>query len=358
MTQDYLRWVRKDVLCGQPYQPSQSGFGIKLDAMESPYPLPPELDRAWHACLADAAVNRYPEADPVDLKRALMRHAGVPGNCSLLLGNGSDELLQIVTLALRGGCCLLSPEPGFAVYRMAAMIARMDYRRVPLNPEDFSLDRRAMLAAVKQHQPVLTCLAQPNNPTGNLFDETVVEEIIAAVPGYVLLDEAYEPFASRHGMDLLNKFSNVLILRTFSKIGFAGLRFGFLAGREDLIAEFNKLRLPYNVGLLPQRGIKFVLQHFEAVQKQVDEIRRLRGVFFDELRAIRGVTVFPSETNFILFRVAAGYGSLVFEELKRRDILIKDLSSADGLEDCLRVTVGAEHENRRFLDEVKDILHG
>ena len=360
---DYLAWIRRDILTMQAYPASPQGFRVKLDAMESPYTLPQSLSEKWKDAIGDCTVNRYPESDPVTLKNQLADHIGVPQQGALLLGNGSDELIQLLTLALANDKhYLVTPEPGFAIYKMAAMIARMHYCPVSLD-ENFNLDKDLILDAFEQHPCALLCLAQPNNPTGNLWDKDDLSELIAAAPGYVLIDEAYQPFVTASSaldsMALLEKYPNLLVLRTFSKIGFAGLRFGVLIGHHDIIEQLNKIRLPYNIGSLVQKGIGFVLNQYALIEAQVDKICALRETLFKTLCGLDALEVFPTQTNFILFRTPPDTADAIFAALKERGILLKNLSSDSNqrLKDCLRVTVGSAQENEIFYNELQAILH-
>ncbi len=195
---------------------------IKLDAMENPYRLPEPLREELGRLVSTLPINRYPDPAAPELKARLRSTFGIGGEHGLILGNGSDEIIQIIadTLA-RPGAALLAPEPSFVMYRMSAVIARMRYVGVALEP-DFTLDLARFLAAIEEHRPALIFLAYPNNPTGNLFPEAAVEAILAAAPGLVVLDEAYHVFAGRTFMTRLGEFPNLMVMRTVSKLGLAG----------------------------------------------------------------------------------------------------------------------------------------
>lgn len=358
MNHALLAPLRADILNMQAYTPSPLEFPIKLDAMESPYSIPQMLQAEWNSMLGACPVNRYPAAEPTRLIARLREHFAVPPTCDLLMGNGSDELIQMVMLALGGNQrFVLAPEPGFVMYPLLAKVARMRYWGVALDA-NFNLDQTAMLDAMQQSQPALICLAQPNNPTGNLWEAAHLEEIIANAPAYVLLDEAYAPFADSgtRGMDLLNRYENLLVLRTFSKIGFAGLRCGFLIGQADIIRELNKVRLPYNIGSLVQGGIAFILKHYASLHQQIQRICVAREQMFQALSGIPGLEVFPSQTNFILFRTRKGTANFIFDGLKENGILIKNMTQVQGLKDCLRVSIGCAEENQTFLENLKALM--
>jgi len=349
------RLIRPEILALNAYHvPPASGL-IKLDAMENPYRLPQELRDEIARAVADAAINRYPDAGAQQLKAGIRQVVDLPPGMDILLGNGSDEIIQILALAVaQPGAVLLSVEPSFVMYRMIAIFAGMEYVGVPLR-EDFSLDLEVMLASIKREQPALVFLAYPNNPTGNLFDAAAVRQIIAAAPGLVVLDEAYYAFASDSFLPQLAHYENLLVMRTFSKLGMAGLRVGFVAGSAVWLSQLEKLRLPYNVGVLPQLVAAQLLVHHDVLLAQAESIKQERGRLLNALQAMPGVRAYPSEANFILFCVAGA--TAVFAELKQRGVLIKNLDGGHpALRDCLRVTVGTPEENERFVTALKESL--
>lgn len=350
------RLIRPEIQALDAYHvPPASGM-TKLDAMENPYCLPQALRDDIARAVADAAINRYPDAGAQQLKAAIRRVTELPPGMDILLGNGSDELIQILALAVaRPGAVLMSVEPSFVMYRMIAIFAGMRYVGVPLR-EDFSLDLGAMLTAIKLEQPALVFLAYPNNPTGNLFDAAAVRQIIEASRGLVVVDEAYYAFARDSFLPQLAQHENLLVMRTFSKLGMAGLRVGFLAGPAAWLRQLEKLRLPYNVGVLPQWVAARLLAHHDVLLAQAESIKQERGRLLEALRAIPGVTAYPSEANFILFRVAGA--TAVFAELKQHGVLIKNLDSGHpALRDCLRVTVGTPAENEKFIAALQDTIN-
>lgn len=347
--------IRREVLDLHAYHvPSGAGF-IKLDAMENPYSLPEALSAEIAASVAQAAMNRYPDPSAATLKAKIRAVTGLPSGMDILLGNGSDELIQLLALALnKPGAALLGVEPSFVMYKMIAAFTGMRYVGVPLRA-DFSLDLLGTLRAIERERPALVFLAYPNNPTGNLFDGSALEEIIETTEGLVVVDEAYYAFASDSFLPLLGKYPNLLVMRTFSKLGMAGLRLGFLAGPAAWLNELEKLRLPYNVGVLPQLAAEKLLEHHDVLLAQAAQIREDRTALVEALARIPGVTVFTSEANFLLFRVAGA--TAVFEGLKQRGVLIKNLNGGHPmLQDCLRVTVGTPQENERFMNALKESL--
>ncbi len=344
------RWVRPQIQKLSAYHVADSSGLIKLDAMENPYHWPEDKIDQWLALLRTAELNRYPDPHAQRLKDRLREAMAVPAGSSILLGNGSDEIIQMIVMAMGGeGRSVLSVDPGFVMYRMIADFCGIDYIGVPLR-EDFSLDAEAVLAAIEQHQPAVVFLAYPNNPTGNLFDKTDMQRIIAAAPGVVVVDEAYHAFAEDSFMPLLDDYENLLLMRTVSKMGLAGLRLGMLAGALPWLSEFDKVRLPYNINVLTQLSAEFALQHIAMLDAQTQQIKQDRVELYAQMQALKGLIVFPSQANFILFRVPAGKAAAVFDELKAEGVLIKNMDKAGPLlRDCLRVTVGAAEENAAFL---------
>jgi histidinol-phosphate aminotransferase len=336
--------------------PESKGF-IKLDAMENPYAWPRDTVDGWLEHLRGAEPNRYPDPVCATLKTELKAANGVPDEAELILGNGSDEIIQILLMALHPSAAVMAPEPTFVMYRQISLSLGLPFVGVPLREEDFSLDSEAFLAAIEQYQPAIIFLAYPNNPTGNLFDSAAIERILAAAPGLVVVDEAYAPYADASFMGQVGRQPNLLVMRTLSKLGLAGLRLGFMAGPSEWIAEFEKLRLPYNINVLTRISAEFALAHPEVFTAQVAAILRDRGALMAELRHIEAIQVFASRANFILLRLLRHEAPAVFAALKAAGILIKNLHPQGGmLSQCLRVTVGTPEENQRFLTAFRQIL--
>lgn len=349
--------IRPELLALQAYHVPPSSGMIKLDAMENPYPLPQPLRKEIAEWVAAAPINRYPDAGADALKARIAEVTQLPSGTELLLGNGSDEIIQMLALAFaKPGATLLSVEPSFVMYKMIAAFAGMNYVGVPLHGDDFSLDLPALLTAIEQHQPALIFLAYPNNPTGNLFDAEAIHAILAAASGVVVVDEAYYAFASDSFLPQLEKYDNLLVMRTFSKLGMAGLRLGFLAGSRAWLAQLEKIRLPYNIGVLTQQVAEKLLQNHAVLLDQASQIKTAREWLYKRLVGTVDVCAFPSEANFVLFRV--NHATTVFERLKQRGILIKNLNGGHPLlRDCLRVTVGTPEENELFIAALQASLH-
>ena len=340
--------LRQDVQGMHAYAVQPSAGLVKVDTMENPFPLPPDLRRALGERLGEVAINRYPAERGNDLIAALATHAGLPEGCALMLGNGSDELISLLTLACDvPGAVVMAPLPGFVMYEMSAKLQGLRFVGVPTTP-DFALDLGAMLAAIAEHRPALIWLAYPNNPTANLFDEGAIDAIIAAAPGLVVMDEAYQPFAARDSMDRLRRHEHVLVMRTMSKFGLAGVRIGYLMGRRELIGELDKLRPPFNVSVLNAEAALFALEHEDEYRRQATVIRAERARIHAAFAALPGVTPFPSEANMVLVRVPDP--AAMFAGIKARGVLIKNVSGLHPLlAGCLRVTVGTPDENTQML---------
>jgi histidinol-phosphate aminotransferase len=348
--------VRPEIRALKAYHVPDSAGLIKLDAMENPYTWPDALKQEWLAQLRDVSINRYPDPSAQTLRTQLKQSLAVPEGMDVLLGNGSDELIQLILMGVaRPGAKVLAPSPTFVMYEMIATFVGMQFTGVPL-AADFGLDLAAMRAAIKQHQPAVVFLAFPNNPTGNLFDEQAIETLLRESSGLVVVDEAYHAFAQQTFMDRLGQFDNLLVMRTLSKQGLAGLRLGVLAGDPAWLAEFDKLRLPYNINSLTQASAGFALQHKDVLDEQAARLRTERARLLQELAALPGVQVWPSAANFILFR-SDKPADTVFAALRQQGVLIKNLSGAGGiLANCLRVTVGTPEENTAFIAALRESL--
>ena len=351
------QWIRPEVRELTAYHVPDATDLTKLDAMENPYPWPSSISDSWLQGLKDAEINRYPDPGSRELKHALKKAFNLPDSCEVLLGNGSDEIIQMLAMALTGQSrVVMSLEPGFVMYRMIALMVGMKYVGVPLN-KDFSINIEQTLVSIQKNNPAVIFLAYPNNPTGNLFSEEAIRSIIEAAQGLVVVDEAYYAFAGASLIDWLDKYNNLLVMRTVSKMGLAGLRLGYLVGNWQWLEQIDKMRLPYNVGVLTQLTAQIALEHVEAFDRQTKQICKDREDLFNALSEIGGIEVYESHANFILFRLKSLSSGDVFEALKTHGVLIKNLGNNDGpLKNCLRVTVGTQEENQQFLEVLKQTL--
>jgi histidinol-phosphate aminotransferase len=340
--------VRPEIRALTAYVVAKAPGLVKLDAMENPFPLPDVLRAEVAAAVAAVAVNRYPDGGADAVKAALRAALGLPPAAGLVVGNGSDELLQIVTVALaKPGATMLAPDPSFVMYRQNAVYAGMRFVGVPLRP-DFALDVDAMLAAIREHRPALVFLAYPNNPTGNLFDAGALERILRAAPGLVVVDEAYHAFAGASFLPRLPEFANLLVLRTVSKIGMAGLRLGYALAAPAWIAELEKVRQPYNLNALTQAAAPVILARMDLLDAQAALLVAERARLERALAAMPGATVHPTAANFVLVRVQDAPAT--FARLRAAGLLVKNLHGWHPLlAHCLRITVGTPAENDQLL---------
>ena len=359
MTTQPRQLIRHDVRSMHAYAVQDATGMVKLDAMENPHRLPEALQVELGQRLGALALNRYPGERVNDLRHALATYAAMPEGFDIMLGNGSDELISLLALACAvpvdangqsRPASVLAPVPGFVMYAMSAQLQGLAFHGVPLTA-NFELDEAAMLQAIAEHRPAITYLAYPNNPTANLWDDAVIEKVIQAVGeqgGLVVMDEAYQPFSSKSYIDRLARHSHVLLMRTLSKFGLAGVRLGYMIGPQALIAEIDKVRPPYNISVLNCECALFALEHTDVFAAQAQALRLQRRLLFDALARLPGVQVFPSDANMILVRVPDAQKT--FDGLKARQVLIKNVSKMHPLlANCLRLTVGTVLENQQLL---------
>ena len=356
MTEKLLNWIRPEIRALNAYHVADASGLTKLDAMENPYTLD-ELTGHWPEVLAAAEINRYPDPSAAVLREKLAQVMAVPEGAETVLGNGSDELIQMLAMVVSGkDRCIMSFDPGFVMYRMIAEFVGMEYVGVPLDAS-FNIDMAATRVAIEKHQPAIIFIAYPNNPTANLFNDTNIEEILKIAPGLVVVDEAYHPFAQSSFMPRLPEYEQLLVMRTVSKMGLAGLRLGMLAGAPELIKQVDKVRLPYNINVLTQQAACAALEHVSVLDEQAALIRKEREAMLKALAAMAAVEAFPSRANFILFRLSGVDAGAVFEAIREDGVLIKNMNAQTGaLKNCLRVTVGKPEENVAFLAALEKAL--
>lgn len=364
MNKNLLSHIRQDVQSMHAYAIQDSAGMVKLDAMENPYTLPPALQAQLGERLGQLAINRYPGVRVEDLKTALRSYAQVPEGYGLMLGNGSDELISLLAMACdtpapagsgqQSGGKILAPLPGFVMYAMSAQLQGLQFIGVPLTA-DFELDERAMLAAIEKEKPAITYIAYPNNPTANLWDEGVIKQIIAATAAYggmVVMDEAYQPFSSKSWMQQIHtapeQNANVLLMRTLSKFGLAGVRLGYMTGPQALVNEIDKLRPPYNISVLNCECALFALDNKVVFAAQAQEICVQRALLLEAIAQLPGAQPLPSDANMFLVRVADA--AKTFAGMKQRGVLVKNVSNLHPLlVNTLRISVGTPNENTQML---------
>ncbi len=362
----FLQRIRQDVQSMHAYAIQDSVGMVKLDAMENPHRLPPQLQAELGRRLGALALNRYPDGRVNDLRAALATYAGMPGGYDIMLGNGSDELISLLALACDvppsaasdfKPASILAPVPGFVMYALSAQLQGLAFHGVPLTA-DFELDEAAMLAAIETHRPSIAYLAYPNNPTANLWDDAVIEKIIVAQGrqgGLVVMDEAYQPFSSRSYIDRITRHGHVLLMRTLSKFGLAGVRLGYMLGPKALIAEIDKVRPPYNISVLNYECALFALEHAEVFAAQARDLRAQRAMLLEAIGGLPGVRAWRSDANMILARVPDA--ARTFAGMRERKVLVKNVSKMHPLlANCLRLTVGTADENAQMLAALKASL--
>jgi len=341
---------RKKILEMTAYQVAEADGFIKLDAMENPYGWPNDLTDEWLNTLRSCEINRYPDPDARQLNNKLRAMNQIPTELGILLGNGSDEIIQLLLMALTPHATVMAPDPSFVMYKQISDGLDLNFHAIPLQANNFALDLPCFLKAIEEIKPKIIFLAYPNNPTGNLFNASEIREILNHAPGLVIIDEAYAPFTDATFMTEILHFNNLLVMRTVSKLGLAGLRLGYLVGQNEIINQLNKIRLPYNINVLTQISTLFALSNYAVFEQQTQLICQERTTLTQELNKIPQLKVFPSDANFILFRVLNHSASGLFTFLKEQQVLIKSLANHKApLTNCLRVTVGKAEENQVFL---------
>ena len=366
------RRIRQDVQSMHAYAVQDSTGMVKLDAMENPHRLPADLQEALGKRLGALAFNRYPDGRVNALRHALAAYAGMPEGFDIMLGNGSDELISLLAMACdvptqpgQARPAILAPVPGFVMYALSAQLQGLDFIGVPLTP-DFALDVDAMVQTIAQKQPAIVYLAYPNNPTANLWDEADMARVVAAAKAagsIVAMDEAYQPFSSRTYLDVIRakpaENAHVLLMRTLSKFGLAGVRLGYLMGPAALVAQVDKVRPPYNISVLNYECALFALEHADVFAAQAADLRAQRSRLLAALRSMPGVKAWDSDANMVLIRVQ-GEGERaekVFDGMKARGVLVKNVSKMHPLlAQCLRLTVGTADENTRMLKALQESL--
>ncbi len=325
--------------------PEQKG-AIKMDANENPFTLQEPLKKRLWEEMGKVNLNRYPEAGAPELRDRFARYYGVNKDM-IMLGNGSDELIQTLCLTLQGKVKgVLVPTPTFVMYKIIAVNTGNKVLEVRLE-ENFDLDIEAILDKIKATFPALIFLSRPNSPTGNLFNRDKIETLIKKTSGVVVIDEAYADFSGGTLLPLLKKYDNLVFLNTLSKLGLASMRLGFLIGQKDIIAQLDKVRLPYNVNCLSQIAANFFLDNQDEFSRQVLQIVKNREELYLRLKEIVGIKPYPSSANFIFFSCSFD-ADRIYNRLAADGIIIKNLNT-QLTRNCMRVTVGNPEENKAFL---------
>jgi histidinol-phosphate aminotransferase len=345
------QWLRSDIRNIDAYHVPASKDMIKLDAMESPFGVPEDLKVEFLKCIEQSEVNRYPEADPSPLKDTLRSLMDIPDEFGILLGNGSDELIQLLALACSKDDLIMSFEPSFVMYELVSKYVNLEYFGVQLD-SNFDINLSDALLIIEREKPKIIFIAYPNNPTGNCFDYDAIIEIIKSTNSMVILDEAYYAYSDKSFLSEISNFPNLLVLRTISKIGFAGLRLGLLIGDQETIAQLNKLRLPYNINALTQTSANFLLQDKQRIINNAQIIIEERRRLAHELSLFSKFKVYPSQTNFILVHSEDAHS--LHTALKENGILIKGFPKGSKLSDFIRISVSEPVENNILIDAIRN----
>ncbi|MDC6455997.1 histidinol-phosphate transaminase [Candidatus Pseudothioglobus singularis] len=345
------QWLRSDIKNIDAYHVPVSKDMIKLDAMESPFGVPEDLKVEFLKCIERSEVNRYPEADPSPLKDTLRSLMDIPDEFGILLGNGSDELIQLLALACSKDDLIMSFEPSFVMYELVSKYVNLEYFGVQLD-SNFDINLSDALLIIEREKPKIIFIAYPNNPTGNCFDYDAIIEIIKSTNSMVILDEAYYAYSDKSFLSEISNFPNLLVLRTISKIGFAGLRLGLLIGDQETIAQLNKLRLPYNINALTQTSANFLLQDKQRIINNAQIIIEERRRLAHELSLFSKFKVYPSQTNFILVHSEDAHS--LHTALKENGILIKGFPKGSKLSDFIRISVSEPVENNILIDAIRN----
>lgn len=346
--------ARNEILSLKPYKAQPRDYPVVLDANESPYPLPANIKNAIEKNIDSIAFNRYPDPEGKRLKSLLSKFHNVDVE-NIVLGNGSDELILYLICAFsQRGYKVLYPVPTFSMYGIISQSLGQKKIEIPLN-EKFDIDDERIIETAKKQKVSLIFFSYPNNPTGNCFSKKKIINILDNYDGITVIDEAYGDFSGKSFLNLVPKYKNLIISKTFSKIGLSSLRLGYLIANRDIAEIVEKVRLPFNVNSFSQGCGEIFLQKRKTVNKLIKKIINGRKFLYEELKKIKSLKVFPSEANFILFK-AKDNSDAIHNELKKRGISIRNLNNPGLLQDCLRVTVGTEKENRLFVKELKLII--
>jgi len=345
--------VGKNIFEQRGYIAPEVTGAIKMDANENPISLQEPLKKKLMEEMGRVDFNRYPEAGALKLRDRFAQYYGVDKDM-VMLGNGSDELIQTLCITLKGKIKgVLVPVPTFSMYKIIAVNTGNKVVEVPLD-KNFDLDCDAIIAQIKENFPALVFLSYPNSPTGNLFSRDKIEVIVKKSPGIVVVDEAYAIFSGQTLLPLLKKYDNLILLNTLSKLGLASMRLGFLIGNKDIVAQLDKVRLPYNINSLSQIAANFFLNYQDEFSRQVAEIIKRREELYLKLKEIAGITPLPSQANFIFFSCAFD-SNRIYNKLVAEGVVVKNLNIPPRMPHCMRVTVGNKKENEAFLKALKNV---
>lgn len=329
---------------------------VKLNQNENPFRLPAELQSEFADILSDFAANRYPSIFPEQLVSRLADNLDVDPR-SIVVGHGSNELAHFLSLCfIESGTRVVLPRPMFSLYETVVRLFGGALVEVPCR-DDFSFDTDELLKRIRLHEPGLTIIANPNNPTGLLIESSVIEQIVQQSDGIVVIDEAYIEFAPDESvLRMVEEYPNLIVLRTLSKaFGLAGIRVGYMVGHPDLIHEMKKARLPFMIGHHDERCAIALLNRPELVGDWIEDMIEQTAWLSDQLTQMDGVRPMPTRTNFFLFSTDTPL-SEVADFLGSSHIAIRQMSGYPELQAYLRVCAGTPDENQRFVDALKSAI--
>jgi histidinol-phosphate aminotransferase len=354
--------VRADLVGKQPYGAPQLPDAIQLNVNENPFPPSPELvaDIAAAVGAAAASMHRYPDREAVglrsDLAGYLTRVTGVALSVDQVwAANGSNEVLQQVCQAFGGpGRVALGFEPSYSMHPLLAAGTNTGWV-AERRSADFTLSAADAVAGVRRHSPAITFLTTPNNPTGTVTGLDVVEAVHAATDGMVLVDEAYAEFGGTvSAVTLLDRCPRLIVSRTMSKaFAGAGLRLGYLAASREVVDALRLVRLPYHLSAITQAAARAALARTDELLGTVEAVKAQRDRMVEGILAL-GLTVVPTESNFLLFGPWAS-PSETWQALLDHGVLVRDVSTGPGLEGWLRVNAGTEPETTAFLEALAEV---
>ena len=354
---NYKKYLREDINNFKEYFIDNPENMIKLDAME--YPVDKSLRdviKSLNINEKEILLNRYPESHSQELEKIILDYFGLNSNFGVNFGNGSDELIQNICLSFsKKGNNVMVPSPSFSMYEKIISTVNLKYIPEYLN-EDFDIKIDQMIKNISKYKPAIIFLACPNNPTSNLWDKDKIIQIIESSESIVVIDEAYVDFCESSYIDLIEKYENLVILRTFSKIGFAGLRLGFMISNKEISSIINKIRLPFNINTVSLKIIINIFENFSIIKKNCQNIISLREKLYSDLSELRNIKVLKSSTNFLIFKTLNRSSDEIYKLLKDSNILIKNLNNNSNLKNFLRVTVGTEEENNSFVSTLSKYL--
>lgn len=350
-----LHTIKPAVRALRAYTLSPHRASVKINQNENPWDAPAEIKEEVLRRFAARRWSRYPDFVPLTLQEKLAQFSGWKAN-GIIAGNGSNELIQaLLMVAVGPGKRVLISEPTFALYKQVATVLGGEVETVLLTPK-LTYDAPALLRVIEEKQPDVTIICSPNNPTGCVIEAADLRQLLEVSRGLVVIDEAYHEFAQQSVVPLLNEHENLIVLRTFSKaMAFAALRVGYLLASPDVVREIRKAVLPYNLNAFSQIAAEVAIENYETLLgPTVKTIIAERERLFTAMSQIRGFAPVVSKGNFMVVR-AERDPKQIFEELLKRDILVRDVSGYPMLADYFRFSIGTPEENDRLLSALNEI---